>query len=91
MKKYKIYVGGHPREIKRILSILFKLGYVFTPNRVRTMENVEKLWSSIERVYLPQAGKCLNSCAAFLPLAVLYHYYTFKFNLFWGRRKRESR
>jgi len=51
MKRYKIHVGGNPREIKRVLSVLFKLGYVFTPNRVRTMENVERLWSGGRMAY----------------------------------------
>ena len=46
MKKYKIYAGGNPAEIERILSILFKHGYVFTNSRVRTIEGIRRQWSS---------------------------------------------
>ena len=48
MKKYKIAVGGNSTEIKRVLSILFKHGYVFSSNRVKTVEDIEKLWVTNE-------------------------------------------
>ena len=46
MKRYKIHVGGRASEIKRVLSILFKRGYVFASNRIRTVESLEKLWGN---------------------------------------------
>ena len=46
MKKYRIYAGGDAIEIERILTILFKHGYVFTGSRIRTMELVRKQWTN---------------------------------------------
>jgi hypothetical protein len=51
MKKYKIFVDGNPAEIRRVLSTLFKFGYVFTSNRVRTINEVQNLWGGERMIY----------------------------------------
>ena len=45
-KKYKIHVAGTPWEIDRVLTALFKRGYVFNSNyRLRKYEEVVCRWN----------------------------------------------